>query len=166
MIDQLENKIAKMVRIEKFLTRYSVSFDYDKNLVECIRTLDKRFWDKEPKKMFLPIKTLPKFSEKCNELGYTIDSIDAISAKDNSNRQFKNEKKECKAFITYEEKKFQLKFSTYINKFEEFRNIDNTVSYNKEMQSFTFSIERLQEILVSLHKDNIPIEIMQNSFSS
>ena len=77
-------------------------------MVEFIRTLDKRFWDKEPKKWFLPIKTLPKFSEKCNELGYTIDSIDAISAKDNSNRQFKNEKKECKAFITYEEKKFQL----------------------------------------------------------
>ena len=110
MIDQLENKIAKMVRIEKFLTRYSVSFDYDKNLVEYIRTLDKRFWDKEPKKWFLPIKTLPKFSEKCNELGYTIDSIDAISAKDNSNRQFKNEKKECKAFITYEEKNFNLNF--------------------------------------------------------
>ena len=102
MIDQLENKIAKMVRIEKFLTRYSVSFDYDKNLVEYVRTLDKRFWDKEPKKWFLP--------KKCNELGYTIDSIDPILLKiiqiDNS----KMRKKNAKLSKLMKKKNFNLNF--------------------------------------------------------
>ena len=140
----------KTVKIEKYLTRYSVIFDYDEKLVEFIRTLDKRYWDKEPKKWFLPIQSLSKFTEKCNELGYKIESTDVNLPT--------NTKKECKAFITYEGKKFHLKFSTYVNKFEEFRNIDNSVSYHKDTQSFTFSREKLQEILAVLHKDNILID--------
>ena len=142
----------KIVKIEKYSTRFSVCFDYDEKLVEFIRTLDKRYWDKEPKKWFLPIQSLSKFTEKCNELGYKIDSSDV---KPNLPT---NTKKECKAFVTYGGKKFHLKFSTYVNKFEEFRNIDNSVSYQKDTQSFTFSREKLQEILAVLHKDNILID--------
>ena len=33
----------KIVKIEKYLTRFSVCFDYDEKLVEFIRTLDKRY---------------------------------------------------------------------------------------------------------------------------
>jgi hypothetical protein len=145
----------KTIKLEKYLTRFSVCFDYDEKLVEFIRTLEKRYWDKEPKKWFLPIQSLPKFTEKCHELGYTIDSIDTLPSKQNLPI---NNKNECKAFITYEGKKFHLKFSNYVNKFEEFRNIDNSVSYHKETQSFTFSKEKLQEILALLHKDNILID--------
>ena len=123
-------------------------------MVEFIRTLDKRYWDKEPKKWFLPIQSLSKFTEKCNELGYKIDSSDV---KPNLPT---NTKKECKAFLTYEGKKFLLKFSKYVNKFEELRNIDNSVSYHKETQSFTFSREKLQEILAFLHKENIIIDMI------
>ena len=160
----------KTVKIEKYLTRYSVIFDYDETLVEFIRTLDKRYWDKELKKWLLPIQTLTKFTEKCNELGYTIDSIDAIPFKQNSNQPINNyDKKECKAYISYEEKQFNLKFSTYVNKFDDFRNIDKSVSYNKENQTFTFSIEKLHEVLALLHKDNIryiPIDKMRHSYSA
>ena len=48
---------------------------------------------------------------------------------------------------------------------EEFKNIDKSVSYDKEIQTFTFSIEKLQEILNSLLKDNIlwyPIDILKD----
>ena len=48
---------------------------------------------------------------------------------------------------------------------EEFKNINKCVSYDKEIQTFTFFIEKLKEILKSLLKDNIlwyPIEILKD----
>ena len=41
---------SKIIIVEKMLKRYAVSFDYDENLVEMIKTIDKRYWDKENKR--------------------------------------------------------------------------------------------------------------------
>ena len=77
---------------------------------------------------------------------YTINSIDAIPFKQNSNQPINNyDKKECKAYISYEEKQFNLKFSTYVNKFDDLRNIDKSVSYHKENQTYTFSMENFKK---------------------
>ena len=152
---------SKIIKLEKYINRYAVSFDYDEKLVEIIKKIDNRFWDKEPKRWLLPIHSLSKFTEDCQNIGFSIE-YQPQSSKINEKAI---NKQDCKAYIKYDGNKFQLKFTSYINKMEEFKNIDKSVSYDKEIQTFTFSIEKLQEILNSLLKDNIlwyPIEILKD----
>ena len=56
------------------VNRYAVSFDYDENMVEMIKTIDKRYWDKEQKRWLLPMHSLPKFTEDSKNLGFSIDN--------------------------------------------------------------------------------------------
>jgi hypothetical protein len=140
---------SKIIKVEKMVNRYAVSFDYDENLVEMIKTIDKRYWDKEQKRWLLPMHSLPKFTEDSKNLGFSIDN-----QVDNIENIIKTEDK-CKAYIKYDGNKFHLSFTTFVNKIEEFKKIDNSVIYHKENQTFTFSIDKLQEILNSLFNDNI-----------
>ena len=97
---------SKIIKIEKMVNRYAVSFDYDENMVEMIKTIDKRYWDKEQKRWLLPMHSLPKFTEESKNLGFSIDN-----QVDNIENIIKTEDK-CKAYIKYDGNKFHLSFTT------------------------------------------------------
>ena len=154
---------SKIIKLEKYVNRYAVSFDYDEKLLEIIKKIDNRFWDKEPKRWLLPMHSFSQFTEDCQNIGFSIEYQPQSSNIENNSINIQD--KNCRAYIKYDGHKFYLKLTAYINKIEEFKKIDKSVSYDKEIQTFTFSIDKLQEILYSLFKDNIlwfPIELIKD----
>ena len=144
--------MQKIIKIEVYPTRFTVKLPYYMpELIECFKTIPKRYWNKAEKLWSFPIESYDMLSEKMITLpsctGY---KIQVKESKDLA---------KPKAVIIKNGAGYDLKFSKYIDNFSDYKNIEG-VEYQTNLRKFTFPTESLTSVINALNANNIQYELM------
>jgi len=152
--------MQKIVKIEIFPKRFTVKLPFFmRDLLECFRSVDKRFWNASEKIWTFPIESYDKISNAI--LSSPSCSDFKIKVKD------KVKEMNPKAVIIKNGSCYDLKFSKYIENFSDFRNI-NGVEYQPNFRKFILPSESLQPVINAINSNKMQYEIIEeiNCFES
>ena len=126
------------VSIEKNKSRFTIMSKYNADLVQAIRKYDKKFWNMETLEWSLPSDAFESFLKDCEKLGCTV---------------MVKEQKPL-AILTNANENVELKFATFTNNFDQFKNIEQAV-YDRDNRKLIFPKTKLNEVLESLKLNNM-----------
>ena len=152
--------MQKIIKIEIFPKRFTVKLPYFmRDLLECFRTVDKRYWNACEKVWAFPIDSYDKISNAILSSPSCFDL--KIKVKD------KVKELNPKAVIIKNGSGYDLKFSKYIENFSDFKNI-NGVEYQSNFRKFILPSESLQSVINTINTNNMQYELIEeiNSFES
>ena len=133
------------VAIEKIKSRFTIKSKYNAELVQAIRKYDKKFWNQETLEWSLPCESFESFLKDCEQLGCKVNV------------------KEHKplAIITNANDNVELKFATFTNNFDQFKNIEQAV-YDRDNRKLVFPKGKLNEVLELLKQNNMEHAVQES----
>lgn len=130
--------MRQVITIKQFTTRFSVKCKYDEKIVQIIRKIDKRYWNKEKMEWTLPIEAMNDFIKEIQNLGFNVQIIDH----------------EAYTTLTKNGDKIDVKFATFVDDFEAFRNIENSF-YDRENKKFIIPKQKMKQLITLLTERDI-----------
>ena len=127
------------VEINKYKTRFTVKSSFNKQILEIIRKIDKRYWEVSEKAWYLPLASLDYFQKELNQIGniaFKIQEIEKPSAE----------------IIFDQSDTFKLTFTGYIKDFALFKQLH---SFKYENRAIVLSSEQFDKVLDILKEINI-----------
>ena len=126
--------------IVKGTKRFSVTTNYNSELVRFFNTIDKRFYDYDTQRWSFPIEILQDFVKFMEDNQITYSKIDS--------KNFAN--------INVKKDVIELTFQTYISQFGDFLSIPGA-TYLRSEKKFLLPIDKEQELCDQLMKHNFSI---------
>ena len=144
--------MQRLIKIQIFPKRFTVKLPhYMQELIDCFKTIEKRYWNAAEKLWSFPIESYDNLSNKIITLpscmGYKIQVKDS------------NEMTKPKAIIIKNGSGYDLKFSKSIENFTDYKNIEG-VEYLSNLRKFTLLPESLSTVISVLNSNGIQYEIM------
>jgi len=142
--------MQQVIKIEVFPTRFTVKLPhYMQELLDCFRTIEKRYWNAREKLWTFPIESYDMVTDKI------LTSPSCVKYK----IQVKESKTPAKAVIIKNGSGYDLKFSKYIENFNDYKNI-NGVEYHANLRKFTLTEESLSSVINALNSNKTEYEII------
>jgi len=136
------------IKIEVFQTRFTVKLPhYMQELLDCFRTFEKRYWNAKEKLWAFPFESYDMVTDKI------LTSQSCVKYK----FQVKESKTPAKAVIIKNGSGYDLKFSKYIENFNDYKNI-NGVEYQSNLRKFTLPEESLSSVINALNSNKTEYE--------
>lgn len=144
--------MQRLIKIQIFPKRFTVKLPhYMQELIDCFKTIEKRYWNAAEKLWSFPIESYDNLSNKMITLpsctGYKIQVKDS------------KEMTKPKAIIIKNGNGYDLKFSKYIENFADYKNIEG-VEYQSNLRKFTLNSESLSTVISVLNSNGIQYEMM------
>ena len=144
--------MQRLIKIQIYPKRFTVRLPhYMQELIDCFKTIEKRYWNAAEKLWSFPIESYDNLSNKIITLpscmGYKIQVKDS------------KEMTKPKAIIIKNGSGYDLKFSKYIENFTDYKNIEG-VEYLSNLRKFTLLPESLSTVISVLNSNGIQYEIM------
>ena len=144
--------MQRLIKIQIFPKRFTVKLPhYMQELIDCFKTIEKRYWNAAEKIWSFPIESYDILSNKIITLpsctGYKIQVKES------------KEMNKAKAILIKNGPGYDLKFSKYIENFSDFKNIDG-VEYQANLRKFTLPADSLTSVINALNSCSIQYELM------
>ena len=144
--------MQRLIKIQIFPKRFTVRLPhYNQELIDCFKTIEKRYWNAEEKLWSFPIESYDILSNKMitlpSSMGYKIQVKDS------------KEMTKAKAIIIKNGNGYDLKFSKYIENFSDFKNIEG-VEYQSNLRKFTLVPESLTSVINALNSCGIQYDLL------
>ena len=127
------------MQIEKFKTKFVIKGKYNEDVLALILKYEKKYWNKEKIEWSLPIDALQDFTND-------IQNLSAIQLEVKDNKPY--------AILSKVADKVELKFSQFINQFDEFKAIEQVV-FDKENRKLIVPEAKITEVLQVLKENKI-----------
>lgn len=124
---------------------FSISKEYDENLVKLIRTYEKRYWDAKLKVWTLPMNDYNDFIFNLEDIGFNYE----LTEQDDINIEFSNNGKD-----------YEISFNTFHDQFPLLRTLNNSY-YDRDRKIFYVPIIEKESLQLLLSKSNFKYNIQK-----